>query len=36
MTTHHGIGDVYLTIAGEMLKTKLEFPTARKKVGAIV
>ena len=34
--THHGIGDVYLTIAEEVLKTKLEFPTAREKVGAIV
>ena len=34
--THHGIGDVYLTIAEEVLKTKLEFPTAREKVGALV
>jgi len=33
---HNGIGDVYLTIVEEILKTKLEFPTAREKMGALV
>ena len=34
--SHHGIGDVYLTIGEELLKTKLAFPTAREKISAIV
>lgn len=36
--THHGIGDVYLTIAEEILKTPLgnEFPTAAEKISALV
>ncbi len=34
--THNGIGDVYLTIAEEILKTKLSFPTAREKMTALV
>ncbi|MDX1980304.1 MAG: DUF1552 domain-containing protein [Bryobacteraceae bacterium] len=34
--THHGIGDVYLTIAEEILKTKLAFPTAEEKIPALV
>ncbi len=34
--SHHGIGDVYLTIAEEILKTKLEFPTAEEKISALV
>ncbi|MBM3754840.1 MAG: DUF1552 domain-containing protein [Acidobacteria bacterium] len=34
--SHHGIGDVYLTIAEEILKTKPAFPTAREKMSAIV
>jgi uncharacterized protein DUF1552 len=36
--THHGIGDVYLTIAEEILKTPLgkDFPTAEEKMGFLV
>jgi Protein of unknown function (DUF1552) len=36
--SHNGIGDVYLTIAEEVLKTPLgkEFPTAEEKMSAIV
>jgi hypothetical protein len=34
--THHGIGDVYVTIAEEILKTKLAFPTAEEKITALV
>ncbi len=32
----HGIGDVYLTIAEELLKTKIAFPTAEEKIPALV
>jgi hypothetical protein len=32
----NGIGDVYLTIAEEILKTKLDFPTAAEKMPAVV
>ena len=34
--THNGIGDVYLTIAEEILKTKLAFPTAREKMTVLI
>lgn len=34
--SHNGIGDVYLTIAEEVLKTPLEFPTAAEKMSVIV
>jgi hypothetical protein len=34
--THHGIGDVYVTIAEEILKTKLAFPTAEEKITALI
>jgi hypothetical protein len=34
--THHGIGDVYLTLAEEVLNTKLDFPTAEEKLSALV
>jgi len=34
--SHNSIGDVYLTIAEEILKTKIEFPTAQEKMSAIV
>ncbi len=34
--SHHGIGDVYLTIAEELLKTPLKFPTAEEKMSALV
>ena len=34
--SHNSIGDVYLTIAEEILKTKIDFPTAREKMTAIV
>ncbi|MBI4905010.1 MAG: DUF1552 domain-containing protein [Acidobacteria bacterium] len=34
--SHHGIGDVYLTIAEELLRTPLKFPTAEEKLSAIV
>lgn len=34
--SHNGVGDVYLTIAEELLKTKLAFPTAREKMSALV
>lgn len=33
---HNGVGDVYLTIAEEVLKTKLNFPTAREKMSALI
>jgi hypothetical protein len=33
---HHGIGDVYYTIAEELLGTPLKFPTAEEKLSAIV
>jgi len=29
--SHNSIGDVYLTIAEEILKTKIEFPTRRRR-----
>jgi hypothetical protein len=32
----NGIGDVYRTIADEILKTPLEFPTAESKMSAIL
>jgi hypothetical protein len=34
--SHNGIGDVYKTIAEEVLKTPIEFPTAQEKMSAIV
>jgi len=34
--SHNGIGDVYKTIADEILKTPIEFPTAQEKMSAIV
>ena len=34
--SHNGIGDVYKTIAEEILKTPIEFPTAQEKMSAIV
>ena len=36
--THNGIGDVYLTIAEELLKTELgkDFPTAEEKMHELV
>lgn len=34
--SHNGIGDVYLTIAEEILKTKIDFPTAQEKMTALV
>ena len=34
--SHHGIGDVYLTIADEILKAPLVFPTAEEKMSALV
>ncbi len=34
--SHHGIGDVYLTVAEEILKTPLQFPTAEEKMSALV
>jgi len=34
--SHNGIGDVYLTITEEILKTKLDFPTAREKMSALI
>jgi hypothetical protein len=34
--SHHGIGDVYITIAEEILKTQLPFPTAEEKVTFLV
>jgi hypothetical protein len=36
--THNGIGDVYLTIADEILKSPLgkDFPTAEEKMPALV
>jgi hypothetical protein len=34
--SHNGIGDVYLTIAEEILKTKLPFPTAQEKMSVLV
>jgi hypothetical protein len=33
---HNSIGDVYLTIAEEVFKTKIEFPTAQNKMSEIV
>jgi hypothetical protein len=34
--SHNGIGDVYKTIAEEILKTPIDFPTAQEKMTAIV
>jgi hypothetical protein len=34
--SHNGIGDVYKTIAEEILKTPIEFPTAQEKMSEIV
>jgi hypothetical protein len=34
--SHNGIGDVYKTIAEEILRTPIEFPTAQEKMSAIV
>jgi len=34
--SHNGIGDVYKTIAEEILKTRIDFPTAQEKMSAIV
>jgi hypothetical protein len=34
--SHNGIGDVYKTIAEEILKTRLDFPTAQEKMPALV
>jgi hypothetical protein len=34
--SHNGIGDVYKTIADEILKTPIEFPTGQEKMSAIV
>jgi len=36
--THNGIGDVYLTLSEELLKTPLgkEFPTAEEKMSFLV
>lgn len=34
--SHNSIGDVYLTIAEEVLKTKVNFPTAQEKMSAIL
>ncbi len=34
--SHNSIGDVYKTIAEEILKTPIEFPTAQEKMSAIV
>jgi len=34
--SHNGIGDIYKTIADEILKTPIEFPTAQEKMSAIV
>jgi Protein of unknown function (DUF1552) len=34
--SHNSIGDVYLTIAEEALKTPLDFPTAREKMSEII
>jgi hypothetical protein len=34
--SHNGIGDVYKTIAEEILKTPIDFPTSQEKMSAIV
>lgn len=33
--SHNSIGDVYLTVAAEVLKTQIDFPTAREKMSEI-
>jgi hypothetical protein len=34
--SHNSIGDVYLTVAQEVLKAQVDFPTAREKMSEIV